>query len=546
MFILTFIMNLFDFCIVDQYYFCFSKERKRNYFFTIISLIACAFVLSIVNAVGYPIINLTCSIMLIYLYCTNFKLPKKYYLFLPMFYLGLGFITEPIGVLLLDSFSEIFPHLSEPITYFISVMLCEVIRLFTVIIIKNYWNGNLIDLPLKINVFLCLIPMLGIISCCIAVRAIWLYDIPEERLLCTSIIFLVLFNNILIFSVFKRMNTVYASIYEQEMIIQEAKLKEAYYSEVDKSSQYLRKIRHDLKNRLIGIYGIEDDDVLVRTKIKEIIGELEESRKNLYTENCILNSVLNIKYRAAEAENIMVESNIFVPKYMNIDYGDMGVLFGNLLDNAIEANQEVDKKKRWINVSVKYEDHILVINIKNSKKRGSCRRKKGHLNHGIGLNSVKQIVEKFNGIVEIQDVGEMYEVSAILYGICDDKDFGKSETNIENVGDEKRFDKTGDFLLYKKMVNYFISPNRRFVIGGPHGDSGLTGRKIIVDTYGGYARQGGGAFSGKDCTKVDRSAAYAARYVAKNIVAAGLAKKMRNPVVLCDWRRSAHIYYGRY
>ena len=71
----------------------------------------------------------------------------------------------------------------------------------------------------------------------------------------------------------------------------------------------------------------------------------------------------------------------------------------------------------------------------------------------------------------------------------------------------------------------FINPTGRFVIGGPHGDAGLTGRKIIVDTYGGYARHGGGAFSGKDCTKVDRSAAYAARYVAKNIVAAGLADK---------------------
>lgn len=71
----------------------------------------------------------------------------------------------------------------------------------------------------------------------------------------------------------------------------------------------------------------------------------------------------------------------------------------------------------------------------------------------------------------------------------------------------------------------YINPTGRFVIGGPHGDSGLTGRKIIVDTYGGYARHGGGAFLGKDCTKVDRSAAYAARYVAKNIVAAGLAKK---------------------
>ncbi|MDE6888804.1 MAG: methionine adenosyltransferase [Eubacterium sp.] len=84
-------------------------------------------------------------------------------------------------------------------------------------------------------------------------------------------------------------------------------------------------------------------------------------------------------------------------------------------------------------------------------------------------------------------------------------------------------------IIPKEMVDadtkYFINPTGRFVIGGPQGDAGLTGRKIIVDTYGGYARHGGGAFSGKDCTKVDRSAAYAARYVAKNIVAAGLADK---------------------
>ena len=86
-----------------------------------------------------------------------------------------------------------------------------------------------------------------------------------------------------------------------------------------------------------------------------------------------------------------------------------------------------------------------------------------------------------------------------------------------------------DPILPKDMVDedtkIYINPTGRFVIGGPHGDAGLTGRKIIVDTYGGMARHGGGAFSGKDCTKVDRSAAYAARYVAKNIVAAGLADK---------------------
>ena len=125
--------------------------------------------------------------------------------------------------------------------------------------------------------------------------------------------------------------------------------------------------------------------------------------------------------------------------------------------------------------------------------------------------------------VEYDENGKPFRLDAVVLST----QHGDKVTQEQIHEDIKKY--VFDPVLPKEMVDaetkFFINPTGRFVIGGPHGDSGLTGRKIIVDTYGGYARHGGGAFSGKDCTKVDRSAAYAARYVAKNIVAAGLAEK---------------------
>ena len=125
--------------------------------------------------------------------------------------------------------------------------------------------------------------------------------------------------------------------------------------------------------------------------------------------------------------------------------------------------------------------------------------------------------------VEYDENGRPRRLEAVVLSTQHDPDVTQEQIH----EDIKKY--VFDPVLPAEMVDadtkFFINPTGRFVIGGPHGDAGLTGRKIIVDTYGGYARHGGGAFSGKDCTKVDRSAAYAARYVAKNIVAAGLADK---------------------
>ena len=121
------------------------------------------------------------------------------------------------------------------------------------------------------------------------------------------------------------------------------------------------------------------------------------------------------------------------------------------------------------------------------------------------------------------DDGKPSRLDAVVLSTQRDPDITQEQIH-EDIKREV-FDKILPADMVDDETKFFINPTGRFVIGGPHGDAGLTGRKIIVDTYGGYARHGGGAFSGKDCTKVDRSAAYAARYVAKNIVAAGLADK---------------------
>jgi S-adenosylmethionine synthetase len=125
--------------------------------------------------------------------------------------------------------------------------------------------------------------------------------------------------------------------------------------------------------------------------------------------------------------------------------------------------------------------------------------------------------------VEYDADGKPLRLEAVVLSTQHDEDVTQEQIH----EDIKKY--VFDPVLPKELIDdktrFYINPTGRFVIGGPHGDAGLTGRKIIVDTYGGYARHGGGAFSGKDCTKVDRSAAYAARYVAKNIVAAGIAEK---------------------
>lgn len=197
--------------------------------------------------------------------------------------------------------------------------------------------------------------------------------------------------------------------------------------------------------------------------------------------------------KKAEAENRMSDEELEA-----IGAGDQGMMFG------YATNETEDYMPYPIDLA-----HKLVKQLTKVRKDGTLKYLRPD-----GKSQVS---------VEYDEAGKPVRLEAVVLSTQHDADVTQEQIH----EDIKKY--VFDPVLPADMIDhetkFYINPTGRFVIGGPHGDAGLTGRKIIVDTYGGYARHGGGAFSGKDCTKVDRSAAYAARYVAKNIVAAGLADR---------------------
>ncbi len=230
-------------------------------------------------------------------------------------------------------------------------------------------------------------------------------------------------------------------------------------------------------------YGFDGNTCAVLTAIDEQSSDIAMG----------VDKALEAKLSKDNSENKMSDAEIEA-----IGAGDQGMMFGY-------ATNETDEYMPYpISLA-----HKLALQLTKIRKDGTLKYLRPD-----GKTQVS---------VEYDENGKPKRLEAVVLSTQHDPDVTQEQIH----EDIKKH--VFDMILPKELIDadtkFFINPTGRFVIGGPHGDAGLTGRKIIVDTYGGYARHGGGAFSGKDCTKVDRSGAYAARYVAKNIVAAGLADK---------------------
>lgn len=208
---------------------------------------------------------------------------------LPMLYIGIMFVIEPIGLLLVRSLDG---YVSPLAAYNIS-FLCELIRLLISRVICQEWGMHLPTLPIRLCLLMFMIPVASVIAGCLAIYIAQIYDTPMGNRLCLAVILIILFSNALTFIVFHKLGILTSESKRNALLPHEAKMKEENYLEVERNSRNIPEIRHNLKNRLLGAMA-EGGDFLQK-EMRNILGKLEQSDKKVYISNVVFNTILNNK-----------------------------------------------------------------------------------------------------------------------------------------------------------------------------------------------------------------------------------------------------------
>ncbi len=412
------IINVIDYLIIFKYFNGFSGKRSMEKKYCVSLFCFCIILISVVNQFHNQNANLILCILMIYLYSLSFSYSISYHIILPVLYIGFGIVAELIGFLILNVSGEVIPYF---ISYYGSSFICEFIRFLIVYDICGIKKIKLPKLSFSTGKFLVIIPLSSLVICCMAINIIQNSKNDLVNIMCLVIIIMTITSNVLMFRMFFKVIDTLSDNYEKEMLLQEAEAKEQYYQEIEQSNREVRKIKHDLKNMLLAICGKSKKKNEISEEIYKIMKELDESDKKIYTSNVVINTIINHKISQAENLEIKTDVNIKVAKAVHLDYKDAGILLGNILDNAIEACEKIEKEDRWIKIDMFHKKNTLFIKVCNSKIKELVNinksSKRDVYNHGIGVSSIKAIVKQYDGYVEFIDKGEEFEADVSLYGV---------------------------------------------------------------------------------------------------------------------------------
>lgn len=338
-------------------------------------------------------------------------------------FMGIGMLFEPVALLLLHAMNF---HMGESYKYYFVMVICSFVRGNVMYILSKLISKKGMQIaafPKEILGVLVMVFTFTVLNCCFIILLSLEAGSEKSLLMCASIVISLVLTDYFMLYMMERFNYLVQKQYEDAMYREEMHYKDIYYEEAEKQNKEVQKLKHDMKHKLHELYNLVEnsDGQELSEKIGAMCKEFEQIDEKQYSDNPIVDSVLRIKFGRAKARGIKVETSIRIPKQMQLDHGDIGVLYGNLVDNAVEACSKVPEGQRFVKIENKYQSGILLLVITNSKtgkKNKSLKTtKKDNIRHGHGVQSVRKVVEKYNGTVSFTDKGDIFEVSAMLYGI---------------------------------------------------------------------------------------------------------------------------------
>ena len=419
------LINIFDLFIYRRFLEVFIGKRKTTVEFSIFLLIACEVVGSAVNQLGINWLNLITMLIILSIYICQYEANIRSKIITVFLYMGLVVIAEPIGyIIYLTLAGGVFEH--EIVGYYFVVFVMEVFLLLVVELfckIKAGKNVRVSLLPKEIAYTLALIPFASVVSCFLLIEIALEIMSADTMILCMCVIFSIVVTNYIVFLMVHKYTGMAEKRLEEEMIYQEIAYNNGYYQDVEKYQEQIQDIKHDMKNKLAVLYdGVERGErEFVRDTLAEMLGDIRLAEDIIYSANPGLNSLIKVKVAKAREKGIEMTVKAFVPKRMSISFGDMGVIYGNLIDNAIEASMKMQREKRFVDVETKYQDGKLLIVVCNSKNMESnpafATTKENKKKHGRGIRSVRRVAEQYGGNLLLEDEGGTFKASLLLTNV---------------------------------------------------------------------------------------------------------------------------------
>lgn len=420
------VINIFDHCIYWRFLEVFLGKRKTSVEFSIALLVVSEAIGSLINQMGINWLNFITLVVILGIYICQYKGKVSVKVVAVLLYMGLVVVVEPAGYVIYRFFAGNLLANDEAVYYF-TVFAMELIRAALVEIFCRIKMGKSLRIsimPKEVVYMLVLIPLASLVGCFLLIEVAQELLSAQTAILCMCIVFTIIITNYMVFLMIEKYTDIAEKRHEEEMVINEVAYRNEYYEDMERYQEQIQDIRHDMKNRLATLYDAagEGDSSMVTAALEEMLDDISLTEDIIYSANPVLNSILKIKAAKARENGIKTEIQAFIPKRISIETGDMGVLYGNLMDNAIEACCGMEQKERFLVFETKYQEGNLIILVKNSKtgeeNRGLATTKTDKRKHGRGIRTVRKVAEKYGGTLLLEDQGRVFEAKLLLTGIA--------------------------------------------------------------------------------------------------------------------------------